>query len=111
MACSRGHAQGLPRSCAHSPHVWPDFPVGELHLFGSARSAGTKVPTKFGEVTIEDFSVAEARKMDVVSPLSRAGSPVASAIRSETRHSAAPLPVCACLKTRVLVAGFRVGFG
>jgi len=42
------------------------FPVKELKLFGSARSAGTKVQTKWGEVTIEDFSVEEARKMDVV---------------------------------------------
>mmetsp|Transcript_65349 Transcript_65349/g.155868 ORF Transcript_65349/g.155868 Transcript_65349/m.155868 type:complete len:425 (+) Transcript_65349:59-1333(+) len=43
-----------------------NFPVGELRLFGSARSAGTKVPTKFGELVIEDFSVAAAREMDVV---------------------------------------------
>ena len=41
------------------------FPVKELKLFGSARSAGTKVQTKWGEITIEDFSVEEARKMDV----------------------------------------------
>jgi len=42
------------------------FPVAELKLFGSARSAGTKVQTKWGEITIEDFSVEEARKLDVV---------------------------------------------
>lgn len=40
--------------------------MAELKLFGSARSAGTKVQTKFGEVVIEDFSVEEARKLDVV---------------------------------------------
>jgi aspartate-semialdehyde dehydrogenase len=42
------------------------FPVKELKLFGSARSAGTKVQTKWGEVVIEDFSLEAARKMDVV---------------------------------------------
>eukprot|EP00288_Rhodomonas_lens_P012432 CAMPEP_0177703688 /NCGR_PEP_ID=MMETSP0484_2-20121128/7806_1 /TAXON_ID=354590 /ORGANISM="Rhodomonas lens, Strain RHODO" /LENGTH=416 /DNA_ID=CAMNT_0019215061 /DNA_START=171 /DNA_END=1421 /DNA_ORIENTATION=+ len=42
------------------------FPVKELHLFGSARSAGKKVETKWGSVEIEEFSVEKARGMDVV---------------------------------------------
>jgi len=54
------------RACSLSLCGDAGFPVKELKLFGSARSAGTKVQTKWGEVTIEDFSVEEARKMDVV---------------------------------------------
>jgi len=42
------------------------FPVAELKLFGSARSAGTKFQTRWGEVAIEEFNLEEARKMDVV---------------------------------------------
>jgi len=42
------------------------FPVKELHLFGSARSAGKKVETKWGDIEIEEFSVEKAREMDVV---------------------------------------------
>eukprot|EP00284_Hemiselmis_tepida_P009667 CAMPEP_0174918498 /NCGR_PEP_ID=MMETSP1355-20121228/3106_1 /TAXON_ID=464990 /ORGANISM="Hemiselmis tepida, Strain CCMP443" /LENGTH=424 /DNA_ID=CAMNT_0016163673 /DNA_START=6 /DNA_END=1280 /DNA_ORIENTATION=- len=42
------------------------FNVGELRLFGSARSAGREVETKFGKVTIEDFDLARARELDVV---------------------------------------------
>jgi aspartate-semialdehyde dehydrogenase len=42
------------------------FPVKELHLFGSERSAGRKVPTKWGDIAIEDFSVEKASKLDVV---------------------------------------------
>ncbi len=42
------------------------FPIKELKLFGSERSAGTKVKTKFGEITIEDFKLEEAQKLDVV---------------------------------------------
>jgi aspartate-semialdehyde dehydrogenase len=55
-----------PSCCTPNCVCRAGFPVAELRLFGSARSAGTKVQTKFGEVTIEDFSVEEARKMDVV---------------------------------------------
>lgn len=41
------------------------FPVTELRLFASQRSAGTKVATPFGEVTIEAFSPEAARKLDL----------------------------------------------
>jgi len=42
------------------------FPVSELKLFGSSRSAGTVKETPLGDVTIEAFSLEEARKCDVV---------------------------------------------
>jgi hypothetical protein len=42
------------------------FPVKELRLFGSERSAGRKVSTKWGDIAIEDFSVEAASKLDVV---------------------------------------------
>eukprot|EP00960_Hanusia_phi_P062045 765026-Hanusia_phi.AAC.5 len=42
------------------------FPVKELHLFGSERSSGKFVDTKWGKVEIEAFSVQKAREMDVV---------------------------------------------
>ncbi|WP_027285329.1 aspartate-semialdehyde dehydrogenase [Rubritepida flocculans] len=41
------------------------FPVTELKLFASQRSAGTKVATPFGEVTIEAFSPEAARTLDL----------------------------------------------
>lgn len=42
------------------------LPVDQLRIFGSERSAGTKVETKYGEVTVELFSVDAARQCDVV---------------------------------------------
>lgn len=42
------------------------FPVSELHLFASERSAGSVIDTPFGEQTIELFSVEAAREMDIV---------------------------------------------
>lgn len=42
------------------------FPVSELRLFGSARSAGKQQATPFGEKTIEEFSLEGARECDVV---------------------------------------------
>jgi hypothetical protein len=48
-----------PRAGVHTCHLAPDslllllcagFKVGELRLFGSARSAGREVDTKFGKV-------------------------------------------------------------
>jgi len=42
------------------------FPVSELKLFASARSAGTKQETPFGEKTIEEFTLEAARSCDVV---------------------------------------------
>jgi aspartate-semialdehyde dehydrogenase len=42
------------------------FPVAELRLFASARSAGKPVETPFGEKTIEEFTLEAARECDVV---------------------------------------------
>lgn len=42
------------------------FPVSELHLYASARSAGKSVPTPFGSVTIEEFELGNARGLDVI---------------------------------------------
>jgi aspartate-semialdehyde dehydrogenase len=41
------------------------FPVTSLRLFASARSAGTKTKTPFGDVTIEEFSDAAVRDLDL----------------------------------------------
>lgn len=43
-----------------------DFAVSSLRIFGSERSAGSKVSSKFGEVTVELFDVDLARECDVV---------------------------------------------
>jgi aspartate-semialdehyde dehydrogenase len=43
-----------------------DFPVGNLRIFGSERSAGKEVETKFGKVTVELFAEDAARECDVV---------------------------------------------
>jgi hypothetical protein len=40
--------------------------VDKLRIFGSPRSAGTKVDTKYGEVAVELFDVKAARECDVV---------------------------------------------
>lgn len=42
------------------------FPVGNLRIFGSERSAGKNVDTKFGKVTVELFCEDTARECDVV---------------------------------------------
>jgi len=42
------------------------FPVEELKLMGSSRSAGKKQSTPFGELEIEEFSLEAARACDVV---------------------------------------------
>ncbi|RLN86025.1 hypothetical protein BBJ28_00023494, partial [Nothophytophthora sp. Chile5] len=42
------------------------FPVKQLVLFASSRSAGKKVATPYGEVTISLFSVEKAAKLDYV---------------------------------------------
>ncbi len=41
------------------------FPVTELRLFASTRSAGTKQKTPWGEVTIEAYSLEAARSLDL----------------------------------------------
>jgi Semialdehyde dehydrogenase, NAD binding domain len=44
-----------------------DFPVEKLRIFGSERSAGSVVSTeKYGDITVELFSVAAAKQCDVV---------------------------------------------
>jgi len=43
-----------------------NFPVSELHLFASERSAGKKLDTPFGEIEVELFSVAAAKAMNFV---------------------------------------------
>ncbi|WP_339782254.1 aspartate-semialdehyde dehydrogenase [uncultured Thalassospira sp.] len=43
-----------------------NFPVGELTLFASERSAGKTLETKYGTKTVTLFSVEEARKCDIV---------------------------------------------
>lgn len=42
------------------------FPVSELHLFASERSAGKQIQTAFGEKTIELFTLAAAQNCDFV---------------------------------------------
>ena len=42
------------------------FPVKELKLFGSSRSAGTKMDTPYGPQAVAAFDVSEAAKCDVV---------------------------------------------
>ncbi|WP_285790656.1 aspartate-semialdehyde dehydrogenase [Micromonospora sp. NBRC 101691] len=41
------------------------FPVDELRLFGSARSAGRTLPWGDGEITVEDATTADYRGLDV----------------------------------------------
>ncbi|MET3666627.1 aspartate-semialdehyde dehydrogenase [Caulobacter sp. 1776] len=43
-----------------------DFPLTELRLFASARSAGTKVDFKGAEVVVEDASTADFAGLDIV---------------------------------------------
>jgi aspartate-semialdehyde dehydrogenase len=42
------------------------FPVDELRLFASARSAGRKLPWADGEVTVEDAAIADYSGLDIV---------------------------------------------
>jgi aspartate-semialdehyde dehydrogenase len=41
------------------------FPVTKLRLFASGRSAGTRVKTPFGEITIEEFTPEKASDLDL----------------------------------------------
>jgi aspartate-semialdehyde dehydrogenase len=43
-----------------------DFPVDELRLFASARSAGRTLPWKDGDVTVEDAATADYSGLDIV---------------------------------------------
>jgi aspartate-semialdehyde dehydrogenase len=42
-----------------------DFPLAELRLLASARSAGSRVATKWGEVVVEDLTSADPAGIDV----------------------------------------------
>ena len=42
-----------------------DFPVSNLRLMASSRSAGRVVPTKWGDVTVEDLATADPAGIDV----------------------------------------------
>ncbi len=42
-----------------------DFPVAELRLMASARSAGTKVATRWGEVEVEDLAEADPSGVEI----------------------------------------------
>jgi aspartate-semialdehyde dehydrogenase len=41
------------------------FPVGELRLFASSRSAGNVVPTRWGDVKVEDLGDADVSGIEV----------------------------------------------
>lgn len=43
-----------------------NFPLAELRLYASKKSAGQKVNTSLGVVEIEEFTVAKARECDLV---------------------------------------------
>src|SRR3954449_1442834 len=43
-----------------------EFPVDQLRLFASARSAGRTLPWQGGEVTVEDAAAADYRGLDIV---------------------------------------------
>jgi aspartate-semialdehyde dehydrogenase len=42
-----------------------DFPIDELRFFASARSAGTTLPWRDGEITVEDASTADPAGLDI----------------------------------------------
>jgi hypothetical protein len=42
------------------------FPIDTLRIFGSQRSAGSKIETAYGTITVELFDVKSARECDVV---------------------------------------------
>ncbi|WP_127781776.1 aspartate-semialdehyde dehydrogenase [Rhodococcus sp. X156] len=42
-----------------------DFPLAELRFFASARSAGTKLPWRDGEIVVEDAATADPSGLDV----------------------------------------------
>lgn len=42
------------------------FPISELNLYASARSAGNSIETPYGDKVIQEFSVEKARECDIV---------------------------------------------
>ena len=43
-----------------------NFPLSELHLYASARSAGKIITTEYGEVTVEEYKLETARQCDFI---------------------------------------------
>ncbi len=43
-----------------------NFPMNELHLFASSRSAGKKFETSLGEIEVEEFELEKAKNLDIV---------------------------------------------
>ncbi|MGI8985000.1 MAG: aspartate-semialdehyde dehydrogenase [Acidimicrobiales bacterium] len=58
-------ATGLVGGIMRSLLAERDFPVGQLRLFASARSAGRALPWAGGEVTVEDASTADYAGLDL----------------------------------------------
>lgn len=48
--------------CLHKKH----FKLSKLHLFASSKSAGKTVSSDYGDIIVEEFSVAAARKCDLI---------------------------------------------
>jgi aspartate-semialdehyde dehydrogenase len=42
------------------------FPLSRLHLYASARSAGKVIATEYGDIIVEEYSLAEARKCQLI---------------------------------------------
>ena len=42
-----------------------NFPIDEIRFFASARSAGTTLPWKGGDITVEDAATADPRGLDI----------------------------------------------
>ena len=42
-----------------------NFPIDEIRFFASARSAGTTLPWKGGEITVEDAATADPSGLDI----------------------------------------------
>jgi aspartate-semialdehyde dehydrogenase len=42
-----------------------DFPLADLRLMASVRSAGSKVATRWGEIEVEDLALADPRDIDI----------------------------------------------
>lgn len=82
-----------------------DFPVSKLRIFGSSRSAGSQVDTKFGKVTVELFDVAAARECDVVF-LAVSGDFALEHARALSEGDDG----CVCIDNSVSVVSYRIGY-
>jgi aspartate-semialdehyde dehydrogenase len=59
-------ATGLVGGVMRTVLVERALPVDEIRMFASSRSAGTKLPWRDGEVTVEDAATADYRGLDLV---------------------------------------------